>query len=95
MSEDQRNFIEVLKKQLIIGAIGYLFIVAGTVVGFYYKTNADISRIKEKQGKYERVLEKKASKEEVNNIKNDLKGDIGDIKDDVKIIKNYLINNKH
>ena len=94
MTTEQRKFIDVFKRQLIIGAVGYILLIAVSMVGFYYKTNSDIAQIKKEQVRQNKVLERKASKEDLKNIDSNLKNDIGDIKANVKMLLELRLNEK-
>ena len=94
MTTEQRKFIDVFKRQLIIGAVGYIILIAVSMVGFYYKTNSDIAQIKKEQVRQNKVLERKASKEDLKNIDSNLKNDIGDIKANVKMLLELRLNEK-
>jgi len=92
MSEGEKRFIDVLKKQLIVGIMGYLLISVGSLVAFYFNTNSAIDAIKKEQTtqRTEQVLMKKemarkASKDDLYHIETIIQADL-------TIIKEHLLN---
>jgi len=94
MTTEQKKFIDVFKRQLIIGAVGYILLIAVSMVGFYYKTNSDIAQIKKEQAKHSKLLDRKASKDDLKKIDDNLKDDISDIKQNVKMLLELRLNEK-
>jgi len=43
MSEQEKSFLNVFKKQLIIGLTAYFLISIGALTGFYFNTNNSIA----------------------------------------------------
>lgn len=97
MSEEQKQFLNNLQKRLISVAIGYLFVIIGLGIAFYFNTNHFIEDTekstlenKDKIEKIHKVIQSKASKDEVYIIKDDLKDYMETIRDDIKYIKDKL-----
>jgi len=69
MSEEQTNFLELFKRQLIIYAVIGLLTVLSTSVGFYYNTRyaldgqrTELERMNKRQGAFEINLQHKIDK---------------------------------
>lgn len=94
MSESDKSFITIFKRQLIIALIAYALITVSSFVGFYYNTQNSVDNLKANQGTtnarldlYEFKLET-LSKEKIN--KSDYIREIDEIKQMLRDINQKL-----
>ena len=98
MSEQEKKFIEIFKRQIIVSFASLIFIVAGTLIGFYYNTinaitqaSQDIETLKvyskESESEIDELQRSKIDRAEYREDLSEIKDLIKEIRNDLKKIK--------